>query len=345
MEIKIDNKTLIRILIVTTLFVLVAYMLYVVRGQLVWLGISFFLALALEPSVKKLSRYMPKKSRVAALLIVFTLLIAALAFVVVQLGPPLIKESTQLIEDAPSYYQKTLELDNPVSDYLRSTDLTANLFEEERISQLFSYSDEAISIVGSIFGSFIAIITILVLTFYMVLDGPKMVAKFWSYQPADKLEHRKELANKMYRSVVDYVNGSIFKGVLAGVITSIFLLIIGAPFIIALGIIMAILSLIPLIGATIAAVFITLIVLIFVGGTKAFIAIVFFVIYQQVENNLIQPLLFSKSINISPLVVAIAGLLGAFTAGLIGALVAIPVAASLQILVKDYLDNRNLEVK
>ena len=97
-----------------------------------------------------------------------------------------------------------------------------------------------------------------------------------------------------------------------------------------------------MVGATLAAIIIVLLSLILKGLSPAIIMLIFFIVYQQIENNLLQPIVYSKSIKISPLVVGIAALFGAIIAGLVGALIAIPLAASLQILIKDYLDRTHL---
>ena len=342
MDIKIDNKTILRILALTTLFIGVVMIANMVKTQLIWLGIAFFLALALEPSVKHFSKYMPKKSRLLALLLVFTFLIAVIAFVIVSLAPPLVSETTQLVKDAPTYADNFLNSNNFIANYLNTHDLGSQISKNQGqyFQNAVNYSGTALGVLGSIFNSIFGLITILVFTFYMVLEGPKLMAAFWKYQPDDKRAHRQELAKKMHRTVTDYINGNLMTSVIAAVSTTIVLVIVGLPYTIALGILVGIFDFIPLIGATLAAIVVTILALIFGSVTKALIVLAFFLVYQQIENNVLQPLVYSKSVKISPLVVGIAGLLGAIIAGLIGALVAIPLAASLQILVRDYFETR-----
>lgn len=342
MELTISNKTILRILLLTGLFIALVMLLSNARAQLVWIAISFFLALALEPAVNRLSRLMPWRSRGLAVVVVFVILIGVVTYVILSLAPPLISETNQLIKNTPEYTNDFLNSHNAISDYIRTHDLMSQLsqYQGQIASKTVVFGSSALGIIGSILSSLVALISILTFTFFMVLEGPKIMSVFWHYQPESKKAHRQELAKKMHRTVIDYVSGNFFTSVIAAVATAIMLKILGIPYTIALGILVGIFDLIPLIGATIAAVVITLLVLVFAGINPALIILIFFIIYQQIENNVIQPLVYSKSVKISPLVVGIAGLLGAVWAGLIGALVAIPVAASLQILVKDYLDNR-----
>lgn len=342
MELQISNRTILRILLLSALFFAFVGLLLSVKTQIIWLAIAFFLALALEPAVKRISRVMPWRSRGLAVIVVFVVLIGLASLVIISLAPPLISETNLLIKNAPGYANSFLNSNNPVSDYLRHNDLMSRFsIDQGRVAQeALKYGGSIVGVVGSIFSSLFALITILTFTFFMVLEGPKIMTTFWHYQPKDKLEHRKKLAQEMHKTVTNYVNGNIFTSIIAAIITSISLWILGVPYTIALGILVGVFDLIPLIGATIAAIVVTVLVLIFSGIQPAIIILIFFLIYQQIENNIIQPLVYSKSVKISPLVVGIAGLLGAIWAGLIGALVAIPVAASLQILVKDYLDSK-----
>ncbi len=197
-----------------------------------------------------------------------------------------------------------------------------------------------VKVFGSIFNSLFAFFTILVFTFFMVLEWPKMHELFWRYQDPQKRNHRKQLYVRMQKTVSGYVGGNVLTSIIAGLVALAFFMILRNPYAIALAFIVAIFDLIPMFGALLAAIISVVVVLVFGGATPAVVTAIFFIIYQQIENNILQPLIFSKTINISPLVAGIAALIGAALAGLIGALVAIPIAASLQILIIDYLERR-----
>jgi predicted PurR-regulated permease PerM len=160
--------------------------------------------------------------------------------------------------------------------------------------------------------------------------------------PANSRERWRRLGHQIYRTVGGYVSGNLLISVIAGGLTTIVLLIMGVPFAVALGLIVAILDLIPLAGATIAAIIV---------GTVAFlhsipagiVVVVFFIVYQQIENHLLQPIVYGRTVKLSPLVILISVLIGAELAGVLGALGAIPVAGSLQVILADWLRQRRGE--
>ncbi|MDP4038416.1 MAG: AI-2E family transporter [bacterium] len=342
MEINIKNRTIFRVLGVIVAFAVLVFVTTKLKTQIVWVGIAFFMAMALEPAVNKLSKFMPKKSRGLAVIIVMLVTVALFSIIAFSLLPPIIGQLNQLVKNFPTYFKEFLDSNNFLSNFLREHNLTELLSsnKERIIGTATNAGGGFIGIFGSIISAIIGLITIIVLTFFMVLEGPKWAQVFWRYQPKDKLKHRRELAHRMHRTVSGYVNGNLFTSLIAAISTTTALLILRVPYAVALGLLVGILDLIPMIGTALAAVIVTTVGLVFGGWTVTIILIIFFITYQLIENNILQPIVFSKTIDISPLVVGISALFGGVLFGLIGALVAIPAAASLQILIKDYLDQR-----
>jgi predicted PurR-regulated permease PerM len=158
--------------------------------------------------------------------------------------------------------------------------------------------------------------------------------------PAASQPRWRNVGNEIYRTVGGYVTGNLLISLVAGTLTTVVLLILGVPYAVALGLIVAILDLIPLAGATIAAILIGIVA--FLHSIPAgIIVIVFFIVYQQVENHLLQPLVYGRTVQLSPLTVLISILIGAELAGVVGALGAIPVAGSIQVLVLDWRRHRH----
>lgn len=339
---QISNRTIFRLLAMIVAFGVVVYMVIALRQPLVWLGISFFFALALEQPVNWLSKKLPKNSRGLAVFIVVAVTLATIIAIVSFVGPPIVKQFKELIVNLPTYYRDFLGNNNPVSNYLRTANLpqTLSLNSEKVTSFATSTSGGVINFFSGIFSSIFAFFTIIVFTFFIVLESPRWHEVFWRYQDSAKRAHRKHLYARMQKTVSGYIGGNLLTSLIAGVVTVIFLSILGNPYAVALGFIVATLDLIPMFGALIAAVISVAVVMVYGGVTPAIVTAIFFVVYQQIENNILQPYVFSKTVNISPLVAGVAAIFGATLAGLIGALVAIPIAASLQILVKDYLDRR-----
>jgi predicted PurR-regulated permease PerM len=185
----------------------------------------------------------------------------------------------------------------------------------------------------------VATVTIIFMTFFMLLEGPVWVERFYGALPAESQPRWRKVGNEIYRTVGGYVTGNLLISLIAGGSTTIVLLILGVPYAVALGLIVAILDLIPLAGATIAAILIGIVA--FLHSVPAgIIVVVFFVVYQQIENHVLQPVVYGRTVELSPLAVLISILIGAELAGILGALAAIPVAGSIQVLVVDWRRHR-----
>jgi predicted PurR-regulated permease PerM len=147
------------------------------------------------------------------------------------------------------------------------------------------------------------------------------------------------VGGEIYRTIGGYVTGNIVISLIAGASMTIVLLIMGVPYAVALGLIVAFLDLIPLAGATIAGIIVTVVA--FLHSVPAGIVIVVFVVvYQQIENHFLQPVIYGRTVELSPLAVLVSVLVGAELAGVLGALAAIPVAGALQVIVRDQLAHR-----
>ena len=194
------------------------------------------------------------------------------------------------------------------------------------------------------FGGIVAVVTVLILTFFMVLEGPRWIEVFWSYYPKNTRQKYRELLRQLHGTITGYVNGNLVKSLIAIVASAVALVAVGSPYALALALLVGILDLIPMVGATLAAITVCLVVLVFKSVGAAVIMAIFFIVFQQVENYIFQPIIFQKAVEVSPLVTTLALIIGASLAGFIGALVAIPVAASLQILVRYWMSERRARV-
>jgi predicted PurR-regulated permease PerM len=196
-----------------------------------------------------------------------------------------------------------------------------------------------LSVTKGILTGVVATVTIFFMTFFMLLEGPAWMERFYALVPSDQRDRWRGVARDIYRTVGGYVTGNLLISVIAGTSATIVLLILGVPFAVALGLLVAILDLIPLAGATLAAIVVSLVGLTH-SLTAGIVLAVFFTVYQQLENHLLQPLVYGRTVQLSPLAVLIAVLIGAEVAGVLGALAAIPVAGTLQILLVDWQRER-----
>ena len=195
----------------------------------------------------------------------------------------------------------------------------------EAPSSVLGLSGTALAITESVITFIVAVVTIAFMTFFMLLEGPRWMERFYGLLPESSQEKWRGIGRDIYRTVGGYVTGNLLISVIAGVSSTIVLLILDVPYAVALGLLVAILDLIPLAGATLAAIILTAVA--FLTSVPAgIIVLVFMIVYQQVENHLLQPLVYSRTVQLSPLAILISVLIGAKIAGILGALAAIPVA-------------------
>ena len=333
---NISTRTTLKLLTIITLFAGVLMVVLRARHVLIWIGTAFFLAVALNPSVEYLSRYLWRR-RGLAIAVVCLVALGVIGFLIYSFVPPLISQTESLGNNLPHYTDVLVNGNNIVSDQIRHFDLVSKVRASQ--SQIAHYvstaGGSAYQIVKDIFSSLAAGVTIIVLTIFMLLEGPRWVDLFWSLVPPGKRAHPQELVAHMYKSVSGYVNGNLLTSLIAAVATAVMLMILGVPYAIPLGLLVAVADLIPLVGATIGAV-VVVAVAFFTSSVAAVVMLIFYIVYQQVENHVLQPVIYGKTVEMSPLTVLVAIIIGAAIAGMLGALVAIPVAASLQILVRDY---------
>ena len=211
-------------------------------------------------------------------------------------------------------------------------------------SKVLGLTGAAVSITKSVISLVVATITIAFLSFFMLLEGPVWVDRFYGLMPEGSRERWRKVGYDIYRTVGGYVTGNLAISLIAGTLTTIVLLALGVPFAVALGVIVAILDLIPLAGATIAGVIVSTVAFIH-SITAGIVVVVFVVVYQQLENHFLQPVIYSRTVQLSPLIVLVAILIGAKVAGILGALGAIPVAGAIQVLLIDWQQHRKARAR
>jgi predicted PurR-regulated permease PerM len=206
-------------------------------------------------------------------------------------------------------------------------------------TKVLGLSGAALSVTKSIISIIAATVTIVFLTFFMLLEGESWMNRIYSLFPQRSQERWRRVGHDIYRTVGGYVTGNILISLIAGASVTVVLLIMGVPYAVALGLLVAFLDLIPLAGATIAGIIVGVVA--FVHSIPAgVVVVVFFVVYQQVENHFLQPVIYGRTVQLSPLAVIVSVLVGAELAGVLGALAAIPVAGALQVILRDQLAQR-----
>ena len=315
--------------------------LQVARGVITWIFIAAFLAMALNPLVDWLMERGIRRRGLAvgAAYLLALLSIAALGATIV---PTLVEQVNSFVQAVPDYVDDLTSGRGRLGFLERDYQITARVREavdERGAVGILGISDTALAVTKGVLTAVIAVVTIAFLTLFMLLEGPAWVERFYGLLPADQQPRWRTVGREIYRTVGGYVTGNLAISLIAGVVSTVVLLVLGVPYAVALGLLVALLDLIPLAGATIAAVIVTTIGFLD-SPTSGAILLVFFVVYQQLENHVIQPVVYGRTVQLSPLAVLIAVLIGAQLAGVIGALAAIPVAGTIQVILREWLRHR-----
>ncbi len=342
--IRIRPRAILVVLGVILAAAVVLEIVWVTRSVLIWVLIAVFLAMALNPAVDWLTGRGVRRG--AAVGIVFVGTILVIAGIAATFVPTLVREVNDLVDAVPGYVDDLtrgrgklgfLERDYQIVEKIREA------IEKSGASGVLGLSTTALSLTKSVLNAIVAIVTIAFLTLFMLLEGPSWVERGYGLLPEPAQPRWRSVGGDIYRTVGGYVTGNLTISLIAGGASTVVLLVLGVPYAVALGLIVGLLDLIPLAGATIAAVLVSTVG--FLHSTTAGIAlIVFFVVYQQLENHVLQPLVYGRTVQLSPLVVLVAVLMGAELAGVIGALGAIPVAGSVQVIVIDWLAERRRRI-
>ncbi len=343
---NIESKSVVKTILIVFAALLLAALIKVTSHALILIFFSFFLALALNPAVSWIAKRLKSGSRVRATgiayIIVLGLLITFFALVI----PPLIRQTIDFIKDVPQTVNSFTADDSAFSKFIDRNHLNdqVNSLTQDFGNKFKNLQEPALSAAGAIGNAFVSTITVLVLTFMMLIEGPSWFEKILAIQPKNKRQARKNLALKLYRVVTNYVNGQVIVSFIAGSFAFIALTIASNVYntsvnTVALAAIIMLFGLLPLIGATIGAVLVVLACLLSSTALAITMAI-FFVVYQQVENLTIQPYIQSKTNSLTPLIVFVAALIGVSIGGLLGAFIAIPTAGCIKIFVEDYYSGR-----
>jgi predicted PurR-regulated permease PerM len=316
--------------------VLLLLLIREIQRVLIWIIIAGFFAVAVYPVVNWIERRLPWCRRSLATLVVYLLLVLLIAGVITLFAVPLARQATSLAHQLPTLIDDARAGRGPVGRLLDRTHVLTYIQENDGKIRSFagSLGAPALGFLKTAATGVAATITIFVLSFLMVVEGPKLVSGTLSLFPDDRAQHIRAVGTDCAKTITGYISGNLLISVICGLLTYAVLKIIGIPFSGLIALFVAISDLIPLVGATLGAV---------VAGLAAFIysvpagiiVVVFFVVYQQLENHLLQPLIFSRTVQLNPLTVLIAILIAVELAGLLGALLAIPIAAMIQIILRD----------
>jgi predicted PurR-regulated permease PerM len=325
---------------------LLAFVVVQVRTTIRWVFAALFLALAMSPAVDRLEglRVRGRKPlpRWLAIVVVYLGLGALFVFLVLQVVPPIVREFEQLGSRVPGYvhdFRQWANQNQQFQDLNHKYHLTQTLSHQGATlpSKLGDAAGEVQSITVSVLEHLLAAITILVLTFFLLLDGRQQRERLLERFPPDGAERVRRVSTRIAGVVKSYVSINLLLAIAAGVFTWLVLELLGVDLAVTLGVLVGFLDLVPLIGFTVGGFFVAIIAAFHDFPTTMILWVILFLVYQQVQDRLIQPLLYRSAVRVHPVVAIVAILVGAKLAGILGALLAIPAAATIGVLIDEAL--------
>ena len=325
---------------------LLAIVVLHVRTEIRWVFASLFLALAMTPAVDRIESLRVRGRKVfprwLAILVVYVLLLGLFVFLILQVVPPIIREFEALGSRVPGYVQDFRHWANQneqFQDLNHKYDITQTLTQQASTipSKLGGAASDVQSVTVSILEHLLAAITILALTYFLLLDGRQQGERMLSRMEPDTATRLGRIGTRIAGIVKAYVSVNLVLAISAGAFTWLVLELLGVDLAVTMGVIVGFLDLVPLVGFTVGGFFVAIVAAFhnFPGALIAWLAL--FLVYQQVQDRVIQPLLYKNAVQIHPAVAIIAILVGGQLAGILGALLAIPTAATIGVLIDEAL--------
>ncbi len=351
-ELTISTKTFIRFWLVILGFIALALIGWAARVPLALLAISFFLALVLNRPVSFIARYLPGKSRTAAIFIAYLIIATMISVLLLTIVPIFARQLSSFIANLPRTINQLKQESGWLGGLLAHYHLTdqfnqwlidVGLQLRHTTGNMGAAFINALSNIFAVLGN-----TCLVLfaTFFMLVEGPKWEEKFWRFayaNPARRQRHRR-MARKMYDVVSGYMVGQATVGVISGTFTAVVVGVLATVFRFDISLVwpawitIFMMIFVPMFGAVIGGTIVTLILMVYSPPAAIIYAIVF-TIEQQIENNFVQPRIQSRHMETSALIILIAITLGMQAGGLLGAMIAIPLSGCVIILMRDFLQS------
>ncbi len=356
-RIEIETRTFVRFWLVVAGFALAVLLIFAARQALIIIGAAFFLALALNRPVNALANILPGKSRIGGTAIAYFAVVAVLSAFVAFVVPPVIEQTAKVAESVPGLVDQAQVQWKGLSEVIQhygmqdQVDRAVESVKDNATQWAANIGINVVSSVGSLFSFLAATFLVLVLSFLMLIEGPRWLRSIWSvYNDKKRMEHHRNVAQRMYGVVTGYVTGQLAVSGIGAFFTAVMVFglswVFNVPHNLALpaAALAFILTLIPMFGSTIAGILISVLIA-FNDVTAAIIFAVYFIVYQQIENNFISPVIQAKTVELSALAVLGSVTIGLYLFGIAGGIISIPIAGCIKVLLEDYLDRSRREHK
>ena len=330
---QVPARLIVKVVLVGAAVVAALYVVYLVRDVVGLFAVATLFALAIAPLVNWLDRH--RVPRWLAILSVYVGIGAAIFGIGLAIVPPLVDGVEDLSADLPGYVEDLRE-NETFREYDDRYGITEEVEQqaEELPSRLGDAAGALQDVTVGVFNRFIQLFSILVITFFLLIEGERILAFGYRQLPPERERRMREIAEEVSAAISGWVFGALFIATLAGLFTYGVLSLLDVPFAVPLAILFAFFDLVPLIGATVGGILVAIVVAFVDFPVALLVWAVAMLLYQQVENNVFAPLVYGKAVDIHPLVVIGAILIGASLLGILGALIAIPTAAAGQAVVR-----------
>jgi predicted PurR-regulated permease PerM len=345
MSMRPPGTAILRTTLTVVAVLLALYVAYLLRRPIAWLLIAAFIALALSPPVQVLNRRMRRGFAITIVYLGLLLVPIGLGALVV---PPVVTQVQHFVDNAPRYARDVnnfIERNRTLRYLQRKYDIGGQL--EKKAGELPGKIGNAASVLADIglglVNSIFAVLTILILAAFMLASGPRWRDAALRLAPDEHAPAWRRVSDEIAGAVGNYVGGALAQAAIAGVTSYLVMLILDVPFRVPLAVLVGLFDLIPLVGATVAAVLVGIVTAFADFPTATIIWTIWAIVYQQVENNVIQPRIQSRAVDVQPFVVLVAVLFGSTLFGVVGALLAVPLATTIQIIIREILRYRSYD--
>lgn len=321
------------------LIILLLLFLFAVREILLLMFVAIVIASGLDPLIDWLQK--KRVPRAISSIILFLILIGLIALIVYLLVPPLVDQIQQLIDVLPGYMENLLEKISEFTGYsqeqsLKKAQEIVNSFDDKignAASSIYGW-------VASLFGGFISIIIIFVLSFYFIVEENSFKKFIRSLVPAKHRPYTDDLVGRIQFQVGKWLRGQLLLGLVVGILTFIGLTALGVEYALVLALLAGLLEIVPYIGPIISAIPAALIALT-QSPLLCLLVIALYFVVQQLENHILVPKIMQKVLGLNPLVIILVILVAVQLAGILGAILAVPLATAISVFLRDVFEDRN----
>ena len=349
--IEVDTKTFVRFWLVILGLGLIGLFIWKALSGLIIVGIAIFLAIAIQPLAARVSRLLKKDNTSLSSAVAYGIIIVILALIISVIVPVVIDESVQFVRQLPATFQNTIGGWDGINHFGQTLGITnlqgeiSNALNNFSNNFVANFGNVLVTSVGAIANIATNVVLVLVLTLLFAIEGPDLVNKFWDiisgYRKNASISAWRHLAGRIAGVISTYVSKQVTVAILDGTVTTVAVLLLSltcgfsSSLALPMGLIALTFYLIPMFGPIISCVLITLL-LFFSSPIAAIIFLVFYIIYEQIENNFIAPKIQGDALNLPTALVLTAIIIGMYMFGLIGAIIAIPIAGCIKVILEEF---------